>query len=180
MARERNYCFQEVLAFTALVSVECTNVGMNTLYKVALTKGLNFHVYMAYSYAISAIILLPLAFFFHRSIIFPKFSPIKPPVPLKSFVVCRNTQLPPFTIILVAKFSILGFLGYAHWLLLFKTFFVTGYAAGFQANMWATWGSSTLVQLWLQPWATSLQLLPSSSPLSSGPPLFFLNQNPIK
>ncbi|KAL8509879.1 hypothetical protein ACS0TY_016919 [Phlomoides rotata] len=90
MARQRDYCLLEVLPFTALVSVECTNVGMNTLYKAAVANGLNFHVYMAYAYAISSIVLLPLAFLFHR-----------------------NTPLPPFSMILLGKFFILGFLGFS-------------------------------------------------------------------
>ncbi|KAL8456647.1 hypothetical protein ACS0TY_034764 [Phlomoides rotata] len=90
MARERDYCPQEVLPFTVLVSVECTNVGMNTLYKAAVANGLNFHVYMAYAYAIFSIVLLPLAFLFHR-----------------------NTPLPPFSMILLGKFFILGFIGFS-------------------------------------------------------------------
>ncbi|KAK4393026.1 WAT1-related protein [Sesamum angolense] len=83
------YCSREVLPFAAMLTVEFTNVGMNVLYKAAVSKGLNYHVYMVYSYAISALILLPLAFFFHRS-----------------------TRLPPFTLLLLVKFFILGFLGY--------------------------------------------------------------------
>ncbi|KAL8456652.1 hypothetical protein ACS0TY_034769 [Phlomoides rotata] len=90
MARQRDYCLREVLPFTALVSVECTNVGMNTLYKAVVANGLNFHVYMAYAYAISSIVLLPLAFLFHR-----------------------NTPLPPFSMILLGKFFILGFIGFS-------------------------------------------------------------------
>ncbi|KAI3452399.1 hypothetical protein Pfo_009064 [Paulownia fortunei] len=88
MARAR-YCFREVLPFAAMLTVECTNVGMNTLYKAAVSKGLSYHVFMVYSYAISALILLPLACLFHR-----------------------KTRLPPFSIVLLAKFFFLGFLGF--------------------------------------------------------------------
>ncbi|KAL0350978.1 UNVERIFIED_CONTAM: WAT1-related protein [Sesamum radiatum] len=88
------YCSREVLPFAAMLTVEFTNVGMNVLYKAAVSKGLNYHVYMVYSYAISALILLPLAFFFHRS-----------------------TRLPPFTLLLLVKFFILGFLGFTGQLL---------------------------------------------------------------
>ncbi|KAK4417738.1 WAT1-related protein [Sesamum alatum] len=83
------YCSGEVVPFAAMLTVELTNVGLNVLYKAAVSKGLNYHVYMVYSYAISALILLPLSLFFHRS-----------------------TPLPPFTFLLVGKFFILGFLGY--------------------------------------------------------------------
>ncbi|KAL0377460.1 UNVERIFIED_CONTAM: WAT1-related protein [Sesamum radiatum] len=83
------YCSTEVLPFVAMLTVEFSNVGLNVIYKAAVSKGLNYHVYMVYSYAISALILLPLAFIFHR-----------------------NARLPPFTLPLLVKFFILGFLGY--------------------------------------------------------------------
>ncbi|KAI3474862.1 hypothetical protein Pfo_030173 [Paulownia fortunei] len=88
MARGR-YCYQEVLPVAAMLTVECTNVGLNTLYKAAVLKGLSYHVFMVYSYAISALVLLPLACLFHR-----------------------KTRLPPFSIVLLAKFFFLGFLGF--------------------------------------------------------------------
>ncbi|XP_011098512.1 WAT1-related protein At5g40240 [Sesamum indicum] len=84
----------EVVPLVAMLTVELTNVGMNILYKAAVSKGLNYHVYMVYSYGIPALILLPLAFFIHRS-----------------------TRLPPFTLLLLPKFFILGFLGFTGQLL---------------------------------------------------------------
>ncbi|KAI3452400.1 hypothetical protein Pfo_009065 [Paulownia fortunei] len=88
MSRGR-YCYQEVLPVAAMLTVECTNVGLNTLYKAAVLKGLSYHVFMVYSYAISALVLLPLACLFHR-----------------------KTRLPPLSIVLLAKFFFLGFLGF--------------------------------------------------------------------
>ncbi|XP_051141126.1 WAT1-related protein At5g40240-like isoform X2 [Andrographis paniculata] len=85
----RRYCLWELLVFTAMVTVECANVGVTTIYKAAVTMGLNYHVYMAYSYAIAAAFLLPLASLIHR-----------------------NTPLPPLTVVLLGKFFILGFLGF--------------------------------------------------------------------
>ncbi|KAL3849699.1 hypothetical protein ACJIZ3_011581 [Penstemon smallii] len=64
-----------------MVTVECTNVGLSTMYKAAVSKGLSYHVFMVYSYAISALLLLPLSYFFHR----------------------RTQQLPPFTFQLHAR-----------------------------------------------------------------------------
>ncbi|KAK4488488.1 hypothetical protein RD792_004252 [Penstemon davidsonii] len=79
----------ELLPFAAMVTVECTNVGLSTIYKAAVSKGLSYHVFMVYSYAISALILLPLSYLFHR-----------------------KTQLPPLTFQLLGKFFILGILGF--------------------------------------------------------------------
>ncbi|PIN23557.1 hypothetical protein CDL12_03720 [Handroanthus impetiginosus] len=89
MARERNYFYREVLPFVAMVAAECTTVGSSTVYKAAVSKGLSYHIFMLYSYAISALVLIPLAYIFHR-----------------------KTQLPPFTIGLLFKFFLLGALGF--------------------------------------------------------------------
>ncbi|KAK4477398.1 hypothetical protein RD792_016619 [Penstemon davidsonii] len=83
------YLYREILPFAALVTAECTNVGVNILYKAAVTKGLSYHVFMVYSYAISALIMIPLAYFIHR-----------------------KTVLPQITVVLLGKFFILGFLGF--------------------------------------------------------------------
>ncbi|KAL3813778.1 hypothetical protein ACJIZ3_015046 [Penstemon smallii] len=88
MARGRYFFYREILPFAALVTAECTNVGVNILYKAAVNKGLSYHVYMVYSYAISALLMIPLAYFFHR-----------------------KTVLPQITVVLLGKFFILGFLG---------------------------------------------------------------------
>ncbi|KAL3526440.1 hypothetical protein ACH5RR_011096 [Cinchona calisaya] len=72
-----------------MVIVECTNVGLTTIFKAATLKGLNYHVFMLYSYAISALLLLPLCYFFHR-----------------------KTRLPPFTFGLFGRFFFLGILGF--------------------------------------------------------------------
>ncbi|KAL3526441.1 hypothetical protein ACH5RR_011097 [Cinchona calisaya] len=87
-ARAR-FWYGEVLPFAAMVLVECTTVGLNTLYKAATVKGLDYHVFILYSYGISALVLLPLCYIFHR-----------------------KTPLPPFTIGLLCKFFCLGFLGF--------------------------------------------------------------------
>ncbi|KAI3452396.1 hypothetical protein Pfo_009061 [Paulownia fortunei] len=89
MARGRNYCYREVLPFAAMVVAECTTVGSSTVYKAAVSKGLSYHIFMLYSYAISALVLIPLSYIFHR-----------------------KTQLPPLTIGLLFKFFLLGALGF--------------------------------------------------------------------
>ncbi|XP_051140962.1 WAT1-related protein At5g40240-like [Andrographis paniculata] len=90
------YWLWELLVFAAMAAVECTNVGVTTIYKAAVTKGLNYHVYMAYSYAIAAAVLLPLA-----------------------CLNCRNTPLPRFTVVLFGKFFAIGFLGFTGQSLMF-------------------------------------------------------------
>ncbi|KAL3629246.1 hypothetical protein CASFOL_026468 [Castilleja foliolosa] len=87
--RRRRFICREIVPFAAMVAVECTNVGQTTIYKAAVSKGLNYHVFMVYSYAISALALLPMACFFHR-----------------------GTQLPSLSITMLAKFFVLGCLGF--------------------------------------------------------------------
>ncbi|GFQ04375.1 wat1-related protein at5g40240 [Phtheirospermum japonicum] len=90
MARgSRNYCHREVLPFAAMVVAGCATVGSNTVYKAAVSKGLSYHIFMLYTYAIAALALLPLSYFFHR-----------------------KTKLPPLTIGIVLKFFSLGVLGF--------------------------------------------------------------------
>ncbi|KAK3033556.1 hypothetical protein RJ639_032404 [Escallonia herrerae] len=67
MTRGR-HCYREVLPFTAMFLVECTNTGLSTIFKAATDKGLDYHVFMLYSYAISTLLLMPMAFIFHRLI----------------------------------------------------------------------------------------------------------------
>ncbi|KAG8384796.1 hypothetical protein BUALT_Bualt04G0155700 [Buddleja alternifolia] len=86
--RERNYWYSEVLPFAAMVVAECTTVGSSTVFKAAVYSGLSYHIFMLYSYAISALVLIPLSYIFHR-----------------------KSQLPPFTIGLLFKFFLLGALG---------------------------------------------------------------------
>ncbi|XWS30335.1 hypothetical protein CRYUN_Cryun24cG0108500 [Craigia yunnanensis] len=60
----RRYCYKDVLPFTAMVAVECSNVGLNILFKAATLKGMNYYIFITYSYAVGALLLLPLSFIF--------------------------------------------------------------------------------------------------------------------
>jgi hypothetical protein len=64
----RGNCYRDVLPFTALVTMECTNVALNTLFKAATSKGMSYHVFVVYAYAIAAIVLLPAPFLSLRSL----------------------------------------------------------------------------------------------------------------
>ncbi|XP_009599994.1 WAT1-related protein At3g28050-like isoform X1 [Nicotiana tomentosiformis] len=63
--------YKEVLPFAAMVSMECINVGLNTLYKAATNKGMSNHVFVVYSYGLAAVLLLPSPFFSTRSRVLP-------------------------------------------------------------------------------------------------------------
>jgi hypothetical protein len=54
MGKIRRYCYKDGLPFGAMFAVECTNVGLSTIFKAATLKGLSYHVFMVYSYGVSA------------------------------------------------------------------------------------------------------------------------------
>ncbi|CAL0318371.1 unnamed protein product [Lupinus luteus] len=84
------YCCNDVVPFTAMVVIECTNVGVNILFKAATKKGLSYYVFIVYSFAISTLILLlPMPFIFQWS-----------------------RGLPPFKVSLIFKIFILGVIGF--------------------------------------------------------------------
>ncbi|XP_044465273.1 WAT1-related protein At3g28050-like [Mangifera indica] len=82
------YCYRDVLPFTAMVSMECVNVGLNTLFKAATLQGMSYHVFIVYAYAIAALVLLPAPFFSYRSRV-----------------------LPPLTFSILCKIGLLGLIG---------------------------------------------------------------------
>ncbi|XP_037491582.1 WAT1-related protein At5g40240-like [Jatropha curcas] len=61
------FLYKDLLPFIAMVSVECTNVGVNTLFKAASSKGMSYYVFIVYSHAISTLVLLPVPFIFYRA-----------------------------------------------------------------------------------------------------------------
>ncbi|KAF4390646.1 hypothetical protein G4B88_015536 [Cannabis sativa] len=66
MVGER-YCYRDVLPFSAMVTMECINVGLNTLFKAATLRGMSYHVFVVYAYAVAALVLLPAPFISTRS-----------------------------------------------------------------------------------------------------------------
>ncbi|VVB09353.1 unnamed protein product [Arabis nemorensis] len=61
------YFRRDVVPFAAMVTVECTMIGSYTLYKAAALRGLNFYVFVTYSYVVSTLLLLPICLIFGRS-----------------------------------------------------------------------------------------------------------------
>ncbi|XP_027075080.2 WAT1-related protein At5g40240-like isoform X1 [Coffea arabica] len=88
--RKGGFWYKELFPFTAMVATQCINVGVSIIFKAATLKGLDFRVFMLYSYCISALLFLPLCYFSHR-----------------------KSQLPPLTIGLLGRFLFLGFLGFS-------------------------------------------------------------------
>ncbi|KAL6135741.1 hypothetical protein ACLB2K_067967 [Fragaria x ananassa] len=82
-------CYRDVLPFTAIVTVESTNVGLNILFKSATSKGLSYYVFIVYSYAFATLLLLPLPFIFSS-----------------------RTRLPPLNFSLLWKNFLLGLIGF--------------------------------------------------------------------
>ncbi|CAL1391912.1 unnamed protein product [Linum trigynum] len=74
MAGGGGFVYGEVVAFSAMVSIECMNVGLNTLFKAATMAGMSYHVFVVYSYAIATLALLPAPFFSRRSRALPRLS----------------------------------------------------------------------------------------------------------
>ncbi|KAJ4839160.1 hypothetical protein Tsubulata_028393 [Turnera subulata] len=72
--------FRDILAFTGMVSMECVSVSLNTLFKAATTKGMSYHVFVVYAYAMAALILSPAPFLSYRSKVLP---------PLSFSILCR-------------------------------------------------------------------------------------------
>ncbi|XVE54929.1 hypothetical protein DITRI_Ditri03aG0121000 [Diplodiscus trichospermus] len=59
-------CLNELAPFAAMVALECLDVGLTTLSKAAMSKGMSHFIFVFYSNALASMILLPAAFFFTR------------------------------------------------------------------------------------------------------------------
>ncbi|KAK4603750.1 hypothetical protein RGQ29_012312 [Quercus rubra] len=84
------YCYENGLPFSAMVTAECTNVGLNILFKASSLKGLSYYVFVLYMYAFSTLVLFPLAFVFRGT-----------------------TGLPTFKLSLLYRIFLLGLLGFS-------------------------------------------------------------------
>ncbi|WJX81373.1 hypothetical protein P8452_64263 [Trifolium repens] len=68
------YCYKDLVPFGAMVTMECINVALNTLFKAATLKGMSYHVFVVYAYAVAAFVLLPSPFISKRSRVLPPLS----------------------------------------------------------------------------------------------------------
>lgn len=64
--REMKTYLVELLPFAAMIMVECLDVGLTTLSKAAMSRGMSHFVFVVYSNALATLILLPSSFIIHR------------------------------------------------------------------------------------------------------------------
>ncbi|XVF16467.1 hypothetical protein REPUB_Repub10bG0033300 [Reevesia pubescens] len=93
----RRYGYKDVLPATAMVAVECSNVVLHILFKAASSRGLAYYVFLAYSYALATLVLLPLIIF-----------------------LIRKAGLPPFKFPLISRLCLLGIVGFSCQLCVYK------------------------------------------------------------
>ncbi|KAK2452843.1 nodulin MtN21 /EamA transporter family protein [Trifolium repens] len=84
------HCYKDVIPFTVMVAMECSNVGVSVLFKAATEKGLSYYVFIAYSYVVSTLVLL---------------------LPLPFFVLKWSRGLPPLDVSIIFRIFLLGVLG---------------------------------------------------------------------
>uniref|UniRef100_A0A7N0U300 WAT1-related protein n=1 Tax=Kalanchoe fedtschenkoi TaxID=63787 RepID=A0A7N0U300_KALFE len=89
---------RDVLPLVAMITVEFTNVGLNTIFKAATLSGMSVYAFIVYSYVVATLVLLPLALLFSRD----------------------TRALPPFTFSLFCKILGLGVIGVAAQVLSYK------------------------------------------------------------
>ncbi|XP_058180396.1 WAT1-related protein At4g15540-like [Rhododendron vialii] len=78
-------CIRNAAPFAAMMAVECTDIGISTLSKAAMTKGMSNFVFVVYANALGSLLLLP-------------------------FVLSRRKRA-PLTISVLCKFFILSLIG---------------------------------------------------------------------
>ncbi|XP_077237796.1 WAT1-related protein At3g28050-like [Tasmannia lanceolata] len=81
-------CLWDVLPYAAMVSVECLDVGLTTLSKAAMSRGMSHFVFVVYSNVLATTLLIPLY-----------------------FISQTHRRRPPITFRLLCKFFLLGLTG---------------------------------------------------------------------
>ncbi|KAJ4980613.1 hypothetical protein NE237_031450 [Protea cynaroides] len=59
------------VVFAVMMMVQCSAIGLATLSKAAMSRGMSNFIFIMYSYAFATIFFLPFAFFFHRATLRP-------------------------------------------------------------------------------------------------------------
>ncbi|RDY11922.1 WAT1-related protein [Mucuna pruriens] len=87
----KGVCYKDLLPFGAMVTMECLNVALNTLFKAATLRGMSYHVFVVYAYAVAAIVLLPAPFISKRSRVLPPLSfPVLRKIGLLGLIGCAS------------------------------------------------------------------------------------------
>ncbi|KAL7161598.1 hypothetical protein ACSBR2_042128 [Camellia fascicularis] len=95
-------CLVELVPFAAMVMVECFDVGLTTLSKGAMSRGMSHFVFVVYSNALATLILLPASTFLDRK------------------------KRPPLTLPLLCKFFFLSLIGSARLITVMQNCVFTG------------------------------------------------------
>ena len=66
---KRVFLYKDLVPFGAMVTMECLNVALNTLFKAATLRGMSYHVFVVYAYAVAAIVLIPGPFISQRYVV---------------------------------------------------------------------------------------------------------------
>lgn len=112
-----------LLPFAAMVVVECLDVGLTTLSKAAMSKGMSHYVFVVYSNALATLILIPASFIIHRSSPCPSTNPhafffflfsfsLIIDIKVCYFTFAFRNKRPPLTISVLCKFFLLSLAGY--------------------------------------------------------------------
>lgn len=112
-----------LLPFAAMVVVECLDVGLTTLSKAAMSKGMSHYVFVVYSNALATLILIPSSFIIHRSSPCPSTNPhafffflfsfsLIIDIKVCYFTFAFRNKRPPLTISVLCKFFLLSLAGY--------------------------------------------------------------------
>ncbi|KAF7128994.1 hypothetical protein RHSIM_Rhsim10G0025800 [Rhododendron simsii] len=70
MDRGKNCC-RDVGQFWAIIAMNFTTVGLQTLFKAATNHGMSYLVFIVYAYGVAALVLLSSPFFSLRSTVLP-------------------------------------------------------------------------------------------------------------
>ena len=107
---------------TAMVTVQFLEVGLNTMLKAAMSKGMSNFVFVVYSNGLAIFVLLLASFIFYRFslFIFICSNCSIQQLPCHTFyitaffsslwLICRKRSLPPLTVSLVCRIFVLGLL----------------------------------------------------------------------
>ena len=63
----RTQLYKKVKPFVAIILVQLGHAGMSIIGKLALNKGMNPRVFIAYRYAVATVAIAPFAIFYDRS-----------------------------------------------------------------------------------------------------------------
>ncbi|KAI5442477.1 hypothetical protein KIW84_011514 [Lathyrus oleraceus] len=72
--RRRWSFYMDFLPVVVIISFECVDMALLTLFKAATLQGMNNHVFIAYAYVVGTSVLLPVTLFTRRARVVPPLS----------------------------------------------------------------------------------------------------------